>query len=146
MLVEYTSIVSNDNVAIFLENSRMVFRDSLISDNPGIGIYAYGNSNLEIYNSELRNNRDLGLWISNSRVVVDSTVFSGNGSSNPYAEAVSILGASSVVTLTNNTLQNNSHHPIKVEAGALPGMHLSNNTFSGNNPRSYPHRRRHHWS
>ena len=135
VLVENSNIVSNDNVAIFIENSRLVVRDTLINDNRAIGVYAYSNSSLEIYNSELRNNRNYGIWISNSHVHVDNTAFSGNGSGgDPYAEAVSIVGASSVVTLTNSTFQNNFHHPIKVEAGALPGTHLANNAISGNNP------------
>ena len=74
---------------------------------------------------------DYGLYVDNSRVIVSDTLFSNNGNSE-YDYGLYAIGASSVVTVTGSTFQNNPGWAVRVEAGNLHGATLRGNTFSNN--------------
>ena len=65
------------------------------------------------------------LWVVNSHVAVDDTRFSGcatSGGQYNLNYPVYVSGASSVVTLTNNTFVNNFKNRIALEPGAMMGQ------------------------
>jgi len=85
---------------------------------------------VQIIDSQIRDNTssapgsDYGLYIDNSRVTVSNTLFTNNGAELSYTydredAPIYIAGASSVVTLTNNTLIGNIRDRIVLASGTL---------------------------
>jgi RHS repeat-associated protein len=77
------------------------------------------------------NIQDFGLRVDNSHVLVNDTLFSGNGNHPDLPDyALYAATAGTVVTLTNNVFQNNVGRPLAITAENL--HRVSGNSFSGN--------------
>ncbi len=74
---------------------------------------------------------DYGLYVKNSQVVVSDTLFSsnGDGSGDP---ALYATGASTVLTITGSTFQNNTGWAARVAASRLHQVQMTDNIFNGN--------------
>jgi CSLREA domain-containing protein len=62
---------------------------------------------------------DYGLYIDNSRVVVENTTFANNGISNTGDYAIYVAGAASSLNLTGNTFTANKNDRVLVASGAM---------------------------
>ena len=74
---------------------------------------------------------DYGMYVSNSQVVVSDTLISGNGDT--YRDyALYVTGASTILTVTGSTFQDNIDWAARMEASHLHQVQMTDNTFSGN--------------
>ncbi|HNT77998.1 MAG TPA: right-handed parallel beta-helix repeat-containing protein, partial [Anaerolineae bacterium] len=72
-----------------------------------------------------------GMYVSNSRVVVDGAQFSGNGGGGgDYA--LYVTGSGTALTLTNSVFENNSSNAMKLTPDVLDQYWLAGNSASGN--------------
>ncbi|MEI2692106.1 MAG: right-handed parallel beta-helix repeat-containing protein [Anaerolineae bacterium] len=82
---------------------------------------------LRIRNSQIRSvgyqcnfhSPDYGLYIDNSRVIVENTTFANNGISNTGDYAIYVAGAASSLDLTGNTFTANKNNRVLVASGAM---------------------------
>ncbi len=68
---------------------------------------------------------DYGLYVDNSRVVVENTTFANNGVSNTGDYAIYVAGAASTLNLAGNTFTANKNNRVLVASGAMTGADVT---------------------
>ncbi len=92
-----------------------------------VGVRNVQAGEVRIRNSQIRSvgfqcngdSPDYGLYIDNSRVVVEDTTFANNGISNTGDYAIYVAGVNSSLSLTGNTFTANKNNRVLVASGAM---------------------------
>jgi len=138
-------LVSGNGDGIDLEGTKGVIRDCRLINNRDDGLDYDGNTNLSVFNTEIRDNKDDGIEIRlkrNSIAHIEGNIITGNGEDGIELINTPVKGkTSNQVTIVNNTIRENGRYGIggvdqeteEVKEGLLiEGVKFEGNTIEKN--------------
>ena len=138
-------LVSGNGDGIDLEGTKGVIRDCRLINNRDDGLDYDGNTNLSVFNTEIRDNKDDGIEIRlkrNSIAHIEGNIITGNGEDGVELINTPVKGkTSNQVTIVNNTIRENGRYGIggvdqeteEVKEGLIiEGIKFEGNTIEKN--------------